>query len=162
MDNSGIVKKRFIFFILFLIILGIGLLLYYLVNNQKKDDDGKIIDNSNNENTPSISVDETGIYGIFINENDVNSFFEFKENGQFKYVMNVCEGYVTYTEENYNLYKEVNIDGENSTIYIRITSKNNLEYVNIAFNSSLVSSIGTVIEYKGPYSCSLSEIYKRA
>lgn len=160
MEDEGIVKKRTILFLVFIGSLIIGLVIYFITSN-----------NSLNTNIPpsvdtpieeeNDKIDESGIYGKFINLDDPNSYFEYNSDGTFKFVMNICEGYLEYNQDNYNIVKSVTKEDGVFEAKISIKSRSNLEVININFVSKLVSAIDEVVEYLGPNSCSPASNYRR-
>lgn len=161
MEDEGIVKKRTILFFVFIGILIIGLVIYFITSNNSLSTDVDPTDNPVVEDEPEDKIDESGIYGKFINLDDPNSYFEYNSDGTFKYVMNVCEGYLEYNQDNYNIVKSVTkLDGVFEA-KISIKSRSNLEVININFVSKLVSAADEVVEYLGPNSCSPASNYRR-
>lgn len=162
MEDEGIIKKGAVFFIVALIILLVGILFYFILYKGESE-----INNPSNPNTPSEDpiekdeINEYGIYGRFINLEDQNSYLELKENGDFKFIMNICEGYLSYNNENADLNKNIEKKEDNYDISITIIPKSTLDSNRIQFSSQLVSATGVVIEYIGPYTCSPSTNYKR-
>ena len=151
-------KKRHSIFCYFLIVITIVFLICFLF-----DRNDKAIDNPNTPiEVPSDgdAVNESGIYGLFVNIEDANSYLELKENGEFTFVMNVCEGYVTYNNENSVLIKSVENNGDFYNVSFTIKSNSFLGNNVVKFSGLLVST-GVVEEYTGPYSCSGSYNYKK-
>jgi len=163
MEDDGIVKKSTIFFVVFLIVGVIVLICYLFWNNEEP-----VVVNPNvppsgnigNDDTPKIN--ENGVYGLFVNMEDANSYFEYKETGYFKFVINVCEGYEIYNNENSTITKKVELIDDVYDITVTIKPKSTLDKNVIKFTSNLVSATGEVAEYNGPYSCSPSYLYKKA
>ena len=75
--------------------------------------------------------------------------------------MNVCEGYLVYDHNNYNLIKNVTKEDNEFNVEISIKSRSRDEVININFVSKLVSAADEVVEYLGPNSCSPASNYRR-
>ena len=84
------------------------------------------------------------------------------ENGDFEFVLNVCEGYVTYNNENSTIVKNVELVDGIYDVIVTIKSNSTQDKNIIKFTSNLVSATGVVAEYNGPLSCSPSYVYKKA
>lgn len=163
MEDEGIIKKGTIFFIVFGIILIISFIVYFVFRK-----DNNFIENPNNPDLPiepsipSDKINENGIYGLFVNMEDANSYLEIKENGEFKFVLNVCEGYIKYNNDNSILSKNIEKNGDVYSISVTLVPKSTLDNNVVKFTGKLISATGVVEEYAGPYSCSPSYDYKRA
>lgn len=161
MEDEGIIKKSSVFFIVFLILISIGFIIYFIFYGEKNINTPDIPD------TPVITpsdkdfINETGIYGIFVNKEDADSYLKLQENGDFEFVLNVCEGYIIYNEENSTLNKNIEKVDDVYDISLTIIPKSFSDKNIIKFSGKLVSATGVVIEYTGPYSCSPSYDYKR-
>ena len=106
MEDDGIVKKSTIFFVVFLIVGLIALICYIFWNNEEPVVVNPNVPPSGDiENDDPTKINENGVYGLFVNMEDANSYFEYKETGDFKFVINVCEGYVIYNNENSTITK---------------------------------------------------------
>lgn len=162
MEDEGMIRKSTVFFILFLVCVGIFFLFYIL-----RDNTNKIGANPSTPGSPTDipdsgdTVNEDGIYGTFVNVKDAKSYLEIKEDGTFKFSINVCEGYVIYSEGNAILYKNVVVNDGAYEVTLNIRAKSSLDNANLSFTSKLVSDEGVVSEYNGPFSCSPSYEYKR-
>lgn len=161
MEDEGIVKKETIFFVIFVIVLGIGVLFYFLFSGEEN-----LLEKPENPSVekPNVEdkINENGIYGLFVNVEDAYSYLEIKENGDFKFVLNICEGYLTYNNENSTLNKSIEKNGDVYSISVTLIPKSSLDNNVVRFNGKLISATGVVAEYTGPYSCSPSYDYKRA
>ncbi|MEG0826281.1 MAG: hypothetical protein RR404_02295 [Bacilli bacterium] len=160
MEDKGMINKKIIIICISIVIIGfIAIIAYFLL---KEKDKKEIIDNEPSIDEPTLS-DTTNIYGKFINEKDTNSYLIINKDGTFSFIMNICEGYLDYNNNNYKMEKFVNKkpDSEIYETKLIITSKKSNEIVKLEFKSSLSSATGTVVEWIGPYSCSESYNYKR-
>lgn len=163
MEDEKIIKKSTIFFIIFLIIIAICLIIYFIFDKENEslntNSPDESIDDTNKEESP---VNETGIYGLFINSNDANSYFKYNEDGTFKFILNICEGYITYNNDNATLSKNVTVIDNKYEVTINITPKSTKDINKIGFISNSFSEEGVVDIYDGPNSCSHSIQYKRS
>lgn len=155
MEDSGIVSKKWILFIGITLLIVLVVAVIYALNNEKKSEP---VTGTDNPKTPDIQeIDESFMYGKFINEKDKNSYLEITKDG-FKYVMNICEGYATYNSNDYVFTKEITDNDGLKSATIKITSKRSDEIVNMTFNGSSKTEIS---EFTGTITCSESNKYKK-
>lgn len=159
MEDSGIVKKSKIIFTVFLII-GVICLVVYMIFGKSNS----FIDETKKENPnlPTETINKNGVYGLFVNLQDAESYFKYQEDETFEFVLNVCEGYVKYNNENAKISTDVSTINDKYNIKIKITPKSNKDNNVIILKGSIVSSIGIVDTYDGPNSCSPTSQYKKA
>ena len=164
MEDTGIVKKSTIFLIFCLIVILIGLLCYFFLNSEPEvvDPTDTPIEVPGVGDSDVTTINKNGVYGLFVNMEDANSYFKYDENGDFEFVLNVCEGYVTYNNENSTIVKNVELVDGIYDVIVTIKSNSTQDKNIIKFTSNLVSATGVVAEYNGPLSCSPSYVYKKA
>ncbi len=162
MEDEGIVKKSKIFFTVFFVILIICLIIYFVFGKDKNlnpinPDNPDIPDNPD-----EVIINENGVYGLFVNLEDTNSYLRYEEDGTFKFILNVCEGYITYNNDNSIILKEITLINNEYNIELTIVPNSSKDINKIVFKGNLVSATGVVDTYDGPNSCSVSNQYKRA
>ena len=109
MEDEGIVKKSNIFFILFFVILIICLIIYFVFGKDKNLNPINPGNPDIPDNPDEVIINENGVYGLFVNLEDTNSYLRYEDDGTFKFILNVCEGYITYNNDNSIILKEITV-----------------------------------------------------
>lgn len=152
MEDKGIISKKVILFITFIALAAFFSLLAFLspietseVNNSS---------NSENTNTPieTKPLDESFIYGKYINEQDEKSYIEITKDS-YTYVMNNCERYYTYKSDTYIFTKKVTSSDEVYNVDITLTSSDTYERLYLKFSIKFKLTDSKIVIY-GPGSCS--------
>lgn len=156
MEDSGIVSKKFIAFI-GLIILGLFIFwIIYALDKENKPNTNPTtkVDEVINTETDTSSIDESFMYGKFVNELDPYSYLVITKDS-YTYVMNVCEGYVTYKDTDFVFDKNITQENGVNSVTIKLTSNTN-EVVNMTFTGSSKDKIDV---FTSSPTCSGSDKY---
>lgn len=169
MEDKVSISKNTIFIIALIIIILIVIIMIFSLNKKQevKNEDNTIDNtnvNNNNDDTNDTTgvdvtdtIDESIIYGKYINDQDSNSYIEITKSG-YKYYMNTCEGYSTYSSDKYIFTKKITKTKDVYNVTISVTGKDKKERLSLSFTSEFKENDSKII-INGPGSCSVSRQY---